>query len=58
MHRVAGLCLDWVVPFDLTSVTQVLASARGRGGRPLYEFLACSPDGAPVRTDSGFSIAP
>jgi len=58
MHRVAGLCLDWVVPFDLSTPAQVFAAATGRGGHPLYEFEACAPGGREVRTASGFSIVP
>jgi transcriptional regulator GlxA family with amidase domain len=58
MHRVAALCLDGVVAFDLTAVTQVFGVASGPGGTPLYEVSACSEGGAEVATTSGFGVKP
>lgn len=58
MHRVAALCLDGVVAFDLTAPAQAFGSACDGDGRPLYEFAACSAGGAEVRTTSGFGIRP
>lgn len=57
MHRVAALCLEWVVAFDLTAPAQAFALA-SRRGRSLYEFSTCSVDGAEVRTTSGFGVTP
>jgi transcriptional regulator GlxA family with amidase domain len=58
MHRVVALCLDWVVPFDLTAPAQAFAVASRRDGTPLYEFSTCSVGGGEVRTTSGFGISP
>jgi transcriptional regulator GlxA family with amidase domain len=55
-HRVVALCLDGLVAFDLTAPAQAFGVAHGPGGAPLYEFSACSLDGAEVRTTSGFGI--
>ncbi len=57
-HRVVALCLDGVVAFDLSIVAQVFTLAHGRGGRPFYEFSACSIDGEGVSTTTGFAIEP
>ena len=57
-HRVAALCFDGVVAFDLTAPAQAFGVAHEPGGAPLYEFSACSLDGAEVRTTSGFGITP
>jgi transcriptional regulator GlxA family with amidase domain len=58
MHRVAVLCLDGLVAFDLTAPAQAFMLAARTGGEPLYEVAVCSADGAPVRTTSGFEVAP
>jgi transcriptional regulator GlxA family with amidase domain len=58
MHRVAALCLDGLVAFDLAAPAQAFQLAAKASGEPLYAFSTCSPDGAPVGTTSGFSIAP
>jgi len=58
MHRVVGLCLDWVVAFDLAIPAQAFTSASGRSGDPLYEFSTCSGGGSPVRSTTGFAISP
>ncbi|BCY05751.1 GlxA family transcriptional regulator [Actinoplanes sp. L3-i22] len=55
-HRVAVLALDGVIPFDLGIPIRVLGEARGAGGERCYEIVTCSLDGAPVRTNAGFSI--
>ena len=57
-HRVVALCLDGVVAFDLTAPAQAFALAADPDGTPHYEFSTCSVDGEPVRTTSGFAIAP
>jgi transcriptional regulator GlxA family with amidase domain len=58
MHRVVALCLDGVVAFDLAAPAQAFTLASRLGGEPLYEFSTCSPDGAEVRTTTGFAITP
>lgn len=57
-HRVIALCLDGLVAFDLTAPAQAFQVAAKPGGQPLYRFATCSPDGAPVRSTSGFSVTP
>jgi transcriptional regulator GlxA family with amidase domain len=58
MHRVAALCLDGLVAFDLTAPAQAFMLAAAPGGAPFYEFSACSVDGEPVTTTSGFAVSP
>ncbi|MGW4197560.1 GlxA family transcriptional regulator [Streptomyces sp. NPDC005004] len=50
-HRVVVLALDGVYPFELGIPNRVFGSAGGR-----YEVLTCSADGAPVATNSDFSV--
>jgi transcriptional regulator GlxA family with amidase domain len=57
-HRVAALCLDGLVAFDLTAPAQAFQLAAQPDGQPLYRFSTCSPGGAPLQTTSGFSVAP
>src|SRR6476659_11245950 len=58
MHRVIALCLEGVVAFDLSAPAQAFSSASHADGLPLYEFSTCSLGAAPVRTTTGFAIAP
>jgi transcriptional regulator GlxA family with amidase domain len=58
MHRVAALCLDGLVAFDLTAATQVFLAASTEAGTPLYEVSCCSPGGAEVTTTTGFALRP
>jgi transcriptional regulator GlxA family with amidase domain len=58
MHRVAVLCLDGLVAFDLTAPAQAFMLAATPGGEPLYEVAVCTPDGGPIRTTSGFDLSP
>lgn len=58
MHRVAVLCLDGLVAFDLTAPAQAFMLAARPGGEPLYEVSVCTTDGEPVRTTGGFAVAP
>jgi transcriptional regulator GlxA family with amidase domain len=58
MHRVAALCLDWVVAFDLAIPAQAFSSATHADGRPLYEFSTCSGDGGEVSSTTGFEVSP
>jgi len=57
-HRVAIVCFDGVVAFDLTAPAQAFALAVAEDGSPLYEVSTCSPDGAEVSSTSGFGITP
>ena len=57
-HRVVALCLDGLVAFDLSIPAQVFTVATRQGGEALYEFSSCSPQGAEVRTTTGFVVAP
>jgi transcriptional regulator GlxA family with amidase domain len=56
MHRIAALCLDGLVAFDLAVPAQAFALAFDGGGTPLYEFSTCSPGGAELRTTTGFAV--
>lgn len=58
MHRVAILCFDGLVAFDLTAPAQAFMLAARPDGKPLYEVGVCSVDGEPVRTTSGFELSP
>lgn len=55
-HRVAALCLDGVVAFDLSVAAEVFHLA-WRGGRPAYEFSACAVKPGNVATTTGFEVA-
>lgn len=57
-HRVAALCFDGLVAFDLTAPAQAFQLAAKSFGEPLYKFSTCSPGGSSVQTTSGFSITP
>jgi transcriptional regulator GlxA family with amidase domain len=58
MHRVTVLCFDGLVAFDLIAPAQAFMLAARPDGKPLYEVTVCSPDGKPIRTTSGFEVAP
>jgi transcriptional regulator GlxA family with amidase domain len=58
MHRVAALCFDGLVAFDLTAATQVFTVASAPDGTPLYEVSVCSEGAASVATTSGFAVGP
>ncbi len=55
-HRVAVLCLERVVAFDLSVPAQVFSLAWA-SGRPLYELTACGARPGSVATTTGFEIA-
>ena len=57
MQRVAALCLDRVVAFDLSVAAAVFSLAYGPRGRPLYEFTACAIEGRSAPTVEGFGLA-
>jgi transcriptional regulator GlxA family with amidase domain len=58
MHTVAVLALDGVVAFDLGVPFQVLNAARPSDTERLYQVRVTTPDGLPVRSAAGFSVAP
>jgi transcriptional regulator GlxA family with amidase domain len=55
MHRVALLCLEPVVAFDLSTPAEVFSLAWSREG-PLYETKTCAVKAGAVKTTSGFAI--
>ncbi|KAB1924520.1 helix-turn-helix domain-containing protein [Micromonospora noduli] len=58
LRSVAVLALDQVAPFELGVLAEVFGTDRTADGFPAYRFQVCSPDGAPVRTSSGFHLTP
>ena len=58
LKKVAVLVVDRVSPFELGVLCEVFGIDRTQDGFPGYEFTLCSPDGAPVMTQSGFSVTP
>jgi transcriptional regulator GlxA family with amidase domain len=58
MHRVAALCLDGLVAFDLATPAQAFSLASGADGKPLYEFSTCAAGGGELSTTTGFAIRP
>src|SRR4029077_16526297 len=54
-HRVAVLCLEPVVAFDLSTPPEVFSLA-WRAGRPPYEPPLCAPEPGPVATTTGFEV--
>jgi transcriptional regulator GlxA family with amidase domain len=57
-HRVAVLLLEQAIGFDAVIPSQVLGSAVGADGTPLYRVELVSLDGRPVRTEWGYAITP
>jgi transcriptional regulator GlxA family with amidase domain len=55
-HRVALLCLEPVVAFDLSVPSEVFSLAWS-DGRPLYELRACAARPGNVTTTTGYAIA-
>ena len=55
-HRIAALCLERTVAFDLSVAAEVFSLARDERGRALYEFETCGARAGSVRTTTGFSI--
>ncbi|MEU8328382.1 helix-turn-helix domain-containing protein [Micromonospora sp. NPDC048839] len=58
LRSIAVLALDQVAPFELGVLAEVFGTDRTADGFPGYQFRVCSPDGAPVRTSSGFHLTP
>jgi transcriptional regulator GlxA family with amidase domain len=55
-HRIAVLCLEPVVAFDLSVPSEVFSLAWTEG-RPLYELQACAARPGSVATTTGYAIA-
>jgi AraC family transcriptional regulator, transcriptional activator FtrA len=58
IRTVAVLVMDDVAMFELGVACEVFGTDRGADGFPTYEFQVCSPDGATVRSTSGFGVVP
>ncbi|HEU0239449.1 MAG TPA: helix-turn-helix domain-containing protein [Micromonosporaceae bacterium] len=58
MRRVAVLAFPDVAMFELGVLCEVFGTDRTADGFPGYDFKLCTTDGRPIRTRSGFSIAP
>jgi transcriptional regulator GlxA family with amidase domain len=58
LRSVAVIALDRVAPFELGVACEVFGTDRTDEGLPTYHFTVCTPDGAPVRTKSGFDLRP
>jgi transcriptional regulator GlxA family with amidase domain len=54
-HRVALLCLEPVVAFDLSTPAEAFSLAWNADG-PLYETVTCAVEAGPVATTTGFAV--
>jgi transcriptional regulator GlxA family with amidase domain len=54
-HRIAALCLDRVVAFDLATAAEAFDLA-WRHSSPAYEFTACAVEPGSVATTTGFTV--
>lgn len=57
-HRVGVLAVDDVIAFEVAIPDRILGTATTPGGAPLYDVRVASLDGGPVRTSSGYRLAP
>lgn len=58
LRSVAVIVMEGVAAFELGVLAEVFGTDRTADGFPGYRFDLCSPDGAPVRTKSGFHLTP
>jgi transcriptional regulator GlxA family with amidase domain len=58
LSSVAVIVMEGVAAFELGVLAEVFGTDRTADGFPDYRFDVCSPDGAPVRTKSGFHLTP
>ncbi|MGW4498659.1 GlxA family transcriptional regulator [Micromonospora sp. NPDC004336] len=58
LRSVAVIAMEGVTAFELGVLAEVFGTDRTADGFPGYRFDVCSPDGAPVRTKSGFHLTP
>jgi transcriptional regulator GlxA family with amidase domain len=57
-HRIVVLLLEPAIGYDAVIPVQLFGEAVDDQGRPLYDVSMASLDGGPVRTSSGYAIAP
>lgn len=57
-QRIAVLALDDVYAFELGIPSRIFGTAVDAAGRPLYEVVTCTVDGASVHTSAGFRAVP
>ncbi|MEV4623458.1 helix-turn-helix domain-containing protein [Asanoa sp. NPDC049573] len=58
LRNVAVIVMDGVAAFELGVLCEVFGTDRTADGFPGYRFNICSPDGAPVNTQNGFTLTP
>ncbi|MEV1286032.1 helix-turn-helix domain-containing protein [Micromonospora sp. NPDC049679] len=58
LRSVAVIAMDGVAAFELGVLAEVFGTDRTADGFPGYRFAVCTPDGGPVRTQSGFHLVP
>src|ERR1700754_1164231 len=58
LRNVAVIVMDGVAAFELGVLCEVFGTDRTADGFPGYRFDICSPDGGPVRSQSGFTLTP
>ena len=56
-HNVAIVAFDGLQLLDLAGPTEVLRTATRLGATPPYQTVIATPDGRPVRSESGVSVA-
>jgi transcriptional regulator GlxA family with amidase domain len=56
-HNVAIVAFDGLQLLDLAGPSEVLRTATRLGATPPYETVIATPDGKPVRSESGVSVA-
>jgi transcriptional regulator GlxA family with amidase domain len=56
-HNVAIVAFDGLQLLDLAGPSEVLRTATRLGATPPYETVIATPDGQPVRSESGVSVA-
>ncbi|MFI8802404.1 GlxA family transcriptional regulator [Micromonospora chalcea] len=58
LRSVAVIVMDQVAAFELGVLAEVFGTDRTADGFPSYRFDVCTADGSPVRSRSGFLLAP
>ncbi|RQX30363.1 AraC family transcriptional regulator, partial [Micromonospora chalcea] len=58
LRSVAVIVMDQVAAFELGVLAEVFGTDRTADGFPSYRFDVCTADGGPVRSRSGFLLAP
>ena len=56
-HNVVVVAFDGLQLLDLAGPVEVLRTATRLGASPSYRTTIATPDGQPVRSDSGVSVA-